>query len=77
VFTAGTLMESLWAALPPDRRGGAAPTAVDLKQAVVADVRPGDIVMVKGSNSIRMALIVQALRERYGADQEPTQACKG
>ncbi len=77
VFTAGTLMESLWAALPPDRRGGAAPTAVDLKQAVVADVRPGDIVMVKGSNSIRMALIVQALRERYGADQEPTQACQG
>jgi len=38
-------------------------------------VQPGCIVMVKGSNSIRMALIVQALRERFGA-HKPAQARK-
>jgi UDP-N-acetylmuramoyl-tripeptide--D-alanyl-D-alanine ligase len=77
VFAAGTLMESLWAALSPDRRGGYAETAADLKQAVVAAARPGDIVMIKGSNSIRMALIVQALKDQYGADPAPAQARKG
>ena len=40
----------------------------DLEDAVlVAASRPGDVVMVKGSNSIRMALIVQALKERFAA----------
>ena len=31
---------------------------------------PGDAVMVKGSLSMQMALIVKALKERYGAERQ-------
>ena len=34
---------------------------------VCAEIRPGDAVMVKGSLSMKMALIVKAMKERYGA----------
>ena len=39
----------------------------DLVDAVCAAVRPGDAVTVKGSLSMKMALVVKALKERYGA----------
>ena len=51
-------------------------TSAELVDAVCADVRPGDVVMVKGSLSMKMALIVKALKERYGAAPWP-QALKG
>ena len=35
--------------------------------AVCAAIRPGDAVMVKGSLSMQMALIVKALKDHYGA----------
>ena len=44
--------------------------------AVLASVRAGDVVMVKGSNSIRMARIVKALKERYG-EADGRAAAKG
>lgn len=71
VFAAGRLMENLVEALPPERRAGYAGASSDLKDAVVAAVRPGDIVMIKGSNSIRMALIVQALKDHHGPGSSP------
>ena len=42
-------------------------TSAELIDAVCAAIRPGDAVMVKGSLSMKMALIVKALKERYGA----------
>ena len=42
-------------------------TSVELVDTVLAAVRPGDAVMVKGSLSMKMALVVKALKERYGA----------
>ena len=42
-------------------------TSAELVEAVCAAVRPGDAVMVKGSLSMKMALVVKALKERYGA----------
>lgn len=71
VFAAGDLMENLVEALPPERRAGYASAAADLTDAVLATVRPGDVLMVKGSNSIRMALIVEALKHRHGAGSSP------
>jgi len=61
VFCAGPLMKSLWDALPPTRRGGYAETAEALAPLVVAAVRPGDVVMVKGSNGSRAHVVVAAL----------------
>jgi UDP-N-acetylmuramoyl-tripeptide--D-alanyl-D-alanine ligase len=68
VFAAGPLMKNLVEALPPDRRGGYAGSAADLEPAVLASVRAGDVVMVKGSKGILVSRIVKALKERYGAD---------
>jgi UDP-N-acetylmuramoyl-tripeptide--D-alanyl-D-alanine ligase len=76
VFAAGNLMQNLVGTLPAGRRGGYRPTAAELVDEVCAALRPGDAVMIKGSNSIRMALVVKALKERYGGDV-PAQALKG
>jgi UDP-N-acetylmuramoyl-tripeptide--D-alanyl-D-alanine ligase len=61
VFCAGPMMESLWDALPPTRRGGYAETAADLAPLVARAAEPGDVVMVKGSNGSKAGLIAQAL----------------
>ncbi|SEP26484.1 UDP-N-acetylmuramoyl-tripeptide--D-alanyl-D-alanine ligase [Methylobacterium sp. ap11] len=71
VLTAGPLMQELFEALPASRRAAARPTSADLVDPVLDLVRPGDAVMVKGSNSTRMGRIVEALKARYGArDQD-------
>jgi UDP-N-acetylmuramoyl-tripeptide--D-alanyl-D-alanine ligase len=69
VFCAGPLMNVLWKALPAARRGGYAKTAAELEPAVAAALRPGDAVMVKGSNGSRMGPLVKALSERFRAEQ--------
>jgi UDP-N-acetylmuramoyl-tripeptide--D-alanyl-D-alanine ligase len=61
VFAAGPLMKFLWDALPPTRRGGYAQTAGALAPQVVEAVRPGDVVMVKGSNGSKASVVAQAL----------------
>ncbi len=61
VFCAGPLMASLFDALPPTRRGGYAAEAAALAPRVAAETRPGDLVMVKGSNGSRASVIAQAL----------------
>lgn len=61
VFCAGPLMTSLWEALPAERRGAHAQDAADLAEKIVAAVRPGDVVMVKGSNGSRAGVIAAAL----------------
>jgi len=64
VFCAGPLMRSLWEALPPGLRGGHAPDANALAPELKVAVRPGDVVVVKGSNGSRASLIVEALAGR-------------
>jgi UDP-N-acetylmuramoyl-tripeptide--D-alanyl-D-alanine ligase len=68
VYCCGPLMRALWEALPSHRRGRYAETSEELKAHGLADLEPGDIVMVKGSLGSRMGLIVQAL-EQAGARQ--------
>ncbi len=61
VFLAGPLMAHLFEALPSSRRGGHAPDSAALLPVVRDALRPGDVVLVKGSAGSRMAPIVSAL----------------
>jgi UDP-N-acetylmuramoyl-tripeptide--D-alanyl-D-alanine ligase len=61
VFCAGPLMHALWQALSPDIRGAWADDAGSLASELKGAVRPGDVVVVKGSNGSRASLIVEAL----------------
>ncbi|SFL01333.1 UDP-N-acetylmuramoylalanyl-D-glutamyl-2,6-diaminopimelate--D-alanyl-D-alanine ligase [Methylorubrum salsuginis] len=74
VFTAGPLMRHLFEALPMESRGVAALTADEVTDAVVAALRPGDAVMVKGSNSMRMVRIVEAVKARYALPPDQREA---
>ena len=65
VFCAGPMMQSLWDALPSERRGGYAETAAALEPHVIAAVADGDAVMVKGSLGSKMGPIVKALAHNY------------
>jgi UDP-N-acetylmuramoyl-tripeptide--D-alanyl-D-alanine ligase len=68
VFCAGPTMEALWQALPSERRGGYAKDSATLESSVVAAVRDGDAIMVKGSAGSKMARIVKTLATRYGRE---------
>jgi UDP-N-acetylmuramoyl-tripeptide--D-alanyl-D-alanine ligase len=72
VFCAGPLMHELWKALPAAMRGGYSDAAAGIESEVVAAVRGGDAVMVKGSNGSRMAPIVKTLVERFRASADAT-----
>ena len=61
VFTVGTEMGHLDAALPAERRGGHAETAEALAPVLVDSLRAGDAVLVKGSLTTRMGSVVEAL----------------
>jgi len=63
VYTAGPLMRRLHESLPEHRRGGHADSSDALAPLVKQAVRPGDVVMVKGSAGSRMGRVVQTLAE--------------
>jgi UDP-N-acetylmuramoyl-tripeptide--D-alanyl-D-alanine ligase len=65
VFCCGPLMRHLWDALSSGKRGGYAKSSAELESQVVAAVRPGDVIMVKGSLGSRMKTIVNALEKRF------------
>jgi UDP-N-acetylmuramoyl-tripeptide--D-alanyl-D-alanine ligase len=61
VFLAGPAMRALWDVLPPARRGAWRETAEALAAEVLAAVRPGDVIVVKGSKGSKASVVVQAL----------------
>ncbi len=65
VYLAGSLMHALWLELPPEMQGGWAPVSKEIEPTILAAIRPGDAIMVKGSNGSRMGPIVAALEKRY------------
>jgi UDP-N-acetylmuramoyl-tripeptide--D-alanyl-D-alanine ligase len=65
VFCCGPLMQALWEALPSERRGGYAESSQALEPQLLAAVRAGDAVMVKGSLGSRMGLLVRALQREF------------
>lgn len=62
VFAAGPQMRSLWEVLPASRRGAYAENSAALAPKLLAALKPGDTVLVKGSLGSRMAVIIEALR---------------
>ncbi|MBV8614216.1 MAG: UDP-N-acetylmuramoyl-tripeptide--D-alanyl-D-alanine ligase [Acetobacteraceae bacterium] len=64
VFTCGPLMRGLHDALPPARRGAHARDSAALAGIVADALRPGDVVLVKGSLGSRMRLVVSTLDPR-------------
>jgi UDP-N-acetylmuramoyl-tripeptide--D-alanyl-D-alanine ligase len=74
VFCSGPLMHSLWQALPSSRRGGYAETAAQLEPIVLAAIRAGDAVMVKGSLGSKMGPLVKALERQYSGTPALEQA---
>ncbi len=65
VFCCGPMMRGLWDALSSGKRGGYAGSAAALESQVVAAIRAGDVIMVKGSLGSRMKTIVNALEKRF------------
>jgi UDP-N-acetylmuramoyl-tripeptide--D-alanyl-D-alanine ligase len=75
VFACGPDMQRLYAALPAARRGDWAKTSQGILAPLLATVRAGDVVMIKGSLGSRMAPLVEALLQkgeegRVGAQRE-------
>jgi UDP-N-acetylmuramoyl-tripeptide--D-alanyl-D-alanine ligase len=64
VFASGAQMKALWDALPAKVRGGHAETSAVLLPKLLAALRPGDTVLVKGSNGAKMSVFVEALRDK-------------
>jgi UDP-N-acetylmuramoyl-tripeptide--D-alanyl-D-alanine ligase len=65
VYCCGPLMRNLWDALSTGKRGGYAESAAALEPQVLAAIRAGDAIMVKGSLGSKMKPIVNALERRF------------
>ncbi len=65
VFAAGPLMRDLVDVLPPERRGGWAERADSISEELFRTLKPGDVVMVKGSNASRMGPLIQSMKAHF------------
>jgi UDP-N-acetylmuramoyl-tripeptide--D-alanyl-D-alanine ligase len=65
VYCCGPLMRNLWDVLSAGKRGGYADSSAGLESQVVAAVRAGDAIMIKGSLGSKMKVIVNALEKRF------------
>jgi UDP-N-acetylmuramoyl-tripeptide--D-alanyl-D-alanine ligase len=65
VYCCGPLMRNLWDALSSGKRGGYAESAEALESVVLAAIRAGDAIMIKGSLGSKMKPIVTALEKRF------------
>lgn len=65
LYAAGPLMANLWARVAENRRGAYAETSEGLRDVLLRDLKPGDVVMVKGSLGSRMGPLVEAIRAAH------------
>ena len=64
VFLCGEKMKYLYDILPEDKRGGYAPDASGLVEGLVSVLRKGDIILIKGSQKMRLSHFIEQLKER-------------
>jgi UDP-N-acetylmuramoyl-tripeptide--D-alanyl-D-alanine ligase len=76
VFTVGDDMALLHATLPERMRGAHSATSAAMADVIAAALRAGDVVTVKGSLGIRMAVIVKQLLAVETASQTPCAAAE-
>lgn len=70
LYAAGPLMAHLWEATPAHRRGAHAAQSEQLKDALLTGLKPGDVVMVKGSLGSRMGPLVEAMKTQWPAAKD-------
>ncbi|MFO1033915.1 MAG: UDP-N-acetylmuramoylalanyl-D-glutamyl-2,6-diaminopimelate--D-alanyl-D-alanine ligase [Hyphomicrobiales bacterium] len=70
LYAAGPLMAHLWNATPAHKRGAHAATSAELRDTLLAALRPGDVVMVKGSLGSRMGPLVEAMKAQWPLAQK-------
>lgn len=63
VFTCGPQMEALYSTLPPTWQGAHAKDSFELCDIVKEAVKPGDVILIKGSLGSKMAYVVEALQD--------------
>ncbi|WP_223422908.1 UDP-N-acetylmuramoyl-tripeptide--D-alanyl-D-alanine ligase [Tateyamaria pelophila] len=63
VHCIGPLMQHLHAALPAEQQGLWTPTATEMARDIRRSLDSGDVVLVKGSLSMNLALVVDAIRK--------------
>ena len=64
VFLCGPQMNSLWDRLPASRRGALAASSAELAKPLLATLKAGDTILVKGSNGMKLSVIIDALKAR-------------
>ena len=71
IHAVGTLMWHLYQALPVEKQGRWTATSGEMVEAIMADLRAGDVVLVKGSLSAGMGRVVDAIADlRHGRTAE-------
>lgn len=65
VFLSGPQMAHLDAALPVSMRGGWAINSAEIRGRLLDALRPGDVIMIKGSNGSKMGPLVEAVIEKF------------
>ena len=66
VFAVGPEMLALWKQVPPALRGGFAENVQEILPALEKALEPGDTVLVKGSNGVKLSAVIAALSARKG-----------
>ena len=71
IHCVGPLMKTMFDALPEAQKGRWTETSAEMVQGIRHDLDAGDIVLAKGSLSMKLALVVDAIR-KMGHSKEPT-----
>ncbi|QCE32222.1 UDP-N-acetylmuramoyl-tripeptide--D-alanyl-D-alanine ligase [Acetobacteraceae bacterium] len=73
LFCCGTAMKAIFEKLPPELQGGYAPTSEALIQPIQKYLQDGDYLLAKGSHSMRVDKVVQALKNNFSQNQTATE----